>query len=391
MREKSFVTLFYYLPNFVLKKDVGMIPYILQEQYEYRSVIVSNKSGMDTYSELDNEMSNLNITFLGNGEKYFFLRAIKYLLQNAKKIDVLNMYHLKISTGVLLALYRALNHRGITYLKLDIDFLFFEKKSSRIWWKKLIYTRILQKANICSAESSKICKKVEEYCGKKIELIPNGIYVFPDIDTDISLYEKERVEQIIKNCNSRRIIFTAGRIGTRQKNNEMLIEGFLKSGLYSRYCLLLAGTVENEFKEWYNDLSTIHSELSKCIFFIGNINNKEALNRLYEVADIFVLSSRWEGFPLVIPEAMLQECFLILTNVIYPAYDIIKNDNFGKIINTESVIDLANALKYYDDNRENIIQHKSEISEFCKENYMWENICKRLNDLINTQITLMEK
>jgi L-malate glycosyltransferase len=67
----------------------------------------------------------------------------------------------------------------------------------------------------------------------------------------------------------------------------------------------IAGPVKNE----------IPDDLISKIHFLGELNGSEAVNKLYENADILLMTSDWEGYPLVIMESSLHGNFPITTNV----------------------------------------------------------------------------
>lgn len=385
---KKFVTLFARARNVELVKDVGMIPYMLGIEGYYDTKLVTCAHS-EHYEYLDNEVKGLKVEFIKKIHNNILLSELKYLFQNAKKIDILNLYHLKLSCGLEMIIYKILNPKGKCYLKLDIDYRFFEKSAANTWWKKRLYKKMIQKADFCSAESSKICKVVENYSNKKIFYVPNGYYENDYLEKiekrDIlNGYLKEeaqkdfvlKLNQYRQNYNG--ILLTVGRLGTEQKNNELLLEAFAKSCEKQNFALFMVGTIENKFKNFLEDYFCRYPYLKERIFFIGHIKDKRILNYIYKISDIFVLTSRWEGFPLVIPEAMKNGCYLILTDSIYPAFDIIKNDTIGQIVKTEDKEQLGNLLPKLYENLKEIRFLSDGIEEYCKENYEWKVICKKI-------------
>jgi L-malate glycosyltransferase len=83
----------------------------------------------------------------------------------------------------------------------------------------------------------------------------------------------------------------------------------------------------------------IPNELINNLNYLGELNGSEAVNTLYENADILLMTSDWEGYPLVIMESSLHGNFPISTNVGGIA-DHITNYANGLLVNsgTESEI-----------------------------------------------------
>ena len=94
---KNFVTLFPSTYNVNLTKDVGYIPYILYRNFGYNSAIVSFKN--DSYIYLNQYVKGIKMEFLKKGNER--IACIKYILKNAKNIDILNMYHMSIGKSLL--------------------------------------------------------------------------------------------------------------------------------------------------------------------------------------------------------------------------------------------------------------------------------------------------
>lgn len=66
------------------------------------------------------------------------------------------------------------------------------------------------------------------------------------------------------------------------------------------------GSLRHALKEAVNRLN-----LSHCVFFLGI---RHDICRLLSAADVFVLSSAWEGLPMAVGEAMACECTIVATD-----------------------------------------------------------------------------
>ena len=109
------------MKNVHLLKDVGMIPYILHRDYGVDACMVSMKNE-EKYPYLDKEVRGLKMRFLPENRFSGVFSGMRYVWDNAENIDVLNVYHLNLSSFLFLLIYKFRKKRGGKgYLKLDMD------------------------------------------------------------------------------------------------------------------------------------------------------------------------------------------------------------------------------------------------------------------------------
>lgn len=186
----------------------------------------------------------------------------------------------------------------------------------------------------------------------KYAYIPNGI---PHVQQS----NKTDFLQTLK-LESRKYILAVGRI-TPEKGFDILIKAFSK--IETQYKLVIAGGVETEinyFKELKNMIDP------EKIVFTGYTTG-DNLNQLYSNAAFFVLSSRNEGFPIVLLEAMAYQLDVLVSDI--PATHLVElqeNDYF-KLENENSLI------KGIMNKTQNISRRKYDLS-----NFSWEKISKEV-------------
>lgn len=359
----KFVTLCPWCDNVNLLKDVGMIPYSLHKYYGCHSVVACYRNE-ENYFYLDKEVKGLKLEFIERKFNNMVLDAAWYLLKNAKKIQVLNIYHLSVGKRFLWAwIYKILNPKGIVYLKLDMDYRELNrlKQDNRLSYN--VKKFCLHHINVISGESKKICDEIQQLYQCKVEYIPNGCFA------DYT----EATQEICK----QNIFLTVGRLGTEQKATEILLEAFACSAEKHDWILRLAGPVQLDFQKKINAFLNVNQELTERVQFIGEIVDKEKLAKEYAQAKVFVLPSRWESFGIVLAEALMEGCYIIATDAIPSALDITKDESYGKIVKKNSVEELADAMMHATQNKQ-IDELPCSIKKYAQENFEWKNICARL-------------
>ena len=102
-----------------------------------------------------------------------------------------------------------------------------------------------------------------------------------------------------------------------------------------------------------NSLSDILPQ-DERIVHLGSVSREEA-KKIMENANVFVLPSRGEGFPISIIEAMRGRCIPVISDAKHGALDIIENGVNGYITKQGNYLDLANCI-------ENIIINHNSLS-----------------------------
>lgn len=329
--KRRFVTLFPECPNYGLVKDVGMIPYTLGQYYDYDARLASAEIDYNGIY-IHDEVKGINIDKLSKGSA--FIVGIKYLVKNAKRIDVLNLYHIRYRNIFWVMTYKFLNKTGKVFLKTDMDYITLEYLKHNRHALRWFFVFLSEQCDLISAESEKFVKYLKSLTDTKVVLIQNG-YLKGDFDS----VEKEN------------IIISVGRLGTKQKATDVLMESFLQTMEKHTYNLVLVGSVEESFKD---DMRKYMDDAKGRIVYLGEIKNKKDLLAVYQKAKIFILTSRWEGFPLVIPEAISCGNYLLLTDAVPPAADIIVNKSVGQIMKTDNIEDISEkineAISYVENN-----------------------------------------
>ena len=123
-----------------------------------------------------------------------------------------------------------------------------------------------------------------------------------------------------------------------QKNHKLLIKAFsMLENTNSKLIILGEGELESELNDLINKLN-----LSKRVFLKGFVVDPTLW---YLSADLFVLSSNWEGLPTVLIEALECGLPIVSTNCPSGPDEILENGNYGKLVPMNNVNALSDAIK----------------------------------------------
>ena len=358
-KKKTFVTIFTRCEDVHLIKDVGIIPYIMCKNHNYDSKIVCYQNS-DDYQNLKNT-PGLKIEFI---KKKFnkYIDTLCYLIKNSKKIDVLNLYHMRPYANMMIRVYKLLNRKGKVYLKMDADYIKF--KYTSLAYNKLVAKRTIKLCKLVSCESKELSDMFKKD-GLNIQYVPNGCLVYKP-------YNNEKKEKII---------LTVGRLGTYQKATEVLLDVFkeLKEKYNSKYKLHLIGTMEEDFKDKYDKFLKDNPKLKADIKYFGNIADRSKLDSYYNKSEVFCLPSRFESFGLVVPEAAIHGCYIVTTDFGAASKVLISDDKIGKICKIDDVSMMAKSISEYENRKDNDVDYRI---NYMHDNFDWESIVKKINEYL---------
>lgn len=378
-KRPTFVTIFTDTENFHLVKDVGQIPYFMHKTERYDAELISYKNN-EEYPFLNKEVKGLKLNFIRNKGRllYFEVGILSYLWSFSKSIDVLNLFHFKKDHLLYLLLYKTLNPKGKSYIKLDMDILFFKDYNAFLYSKYSIKNyflkgmtkwmfKITDVFSVETEEAKSYLLQVYPELEQKLICIPNGVDNLY-LEGEIKLRSWEEKENII---------ITVGRIGTFQKNTELFLEALkeVELGVWKVY---IFGPIEASFQTYIDTYFKINPHLAEKILFMGNITDRIVLFEWYNRAKVFCLTSRFEGFPIAFSEALYFGNFIISTPV-SSALQITNNSEFGIVVKAEAK-DFSAAIKDCMTVGYLTSKRYEEILKFSRNNFSWPGIIKKLAD-----------
>ena len=189
------------------------------------------------------------------------------------------------------------------------------------WLRRLTYPR----ADYLVVQTKRVCDYYSEWPGLKIAIVPNPV-LSPEKIRDVRMILKKP------------FIVAMGRL-TFQKGFDLLIESFSKlAKKYPKWNLVVIG--EGEKRRELEQLIS-HFGLNSRISLIGKVKNPQTILRQ---ADIFVLSSLFEGFPNALLEAMACGLPVISFNCPSGPAEIIRYNYDGILVPPENINVLSLAM-----------------------------------------------
>lgn len=167
---------------------------------------------------------------------------------------------------------------------------------------------------------------------KKISVIYNPVEI-----ENIQKLMKEKIEDFIISKDEK-VIVAVGRLA-KQKDFITLIKAFsiICKDCNVRLLILGKGEEERVLKGLCEEL-----KISERVRFMGFKENPyKYMNR----ADVFVLSSKWEGFGHVIVEAMASGVPVVATDCKSGPGEIIGDDEYGLLVEVGNEYDMAKKIK----------------------------------------------
>lgn len=226
-----------------------------------------------------------------------------------------------------------------------------------------------------TAVSIQIKEELSFYNIKDVEIIPNGVDI--SFFTPSSLRNKIRRKMGFEKDSI--ILIWVGRL-TRQKCPERMIWTYYYMNKLKKdfqYFLFMVGDGEEKtkLKKLANNLG-----ISDKILFFGWVN-QERLRTLYSVADMYILTSEYEGLPLTLLESMAIGNCPILTNSPFTSH-IMMNFRINYTINFRNPVIAAKEL--LDINKSEIISRGEKSILFVQTHFNWEKIGNLYENIFQT-------
>lgn len=181
---------------------------------------------------------------------------------------------------------------------------------------------------------------VDAFIEKKATKLGRMIPIYNGIDTNVFFYDninREKIRDEMDLDNENPLILAVGRL-TEAKDYPNLLHAFANLNSPKKPRLVIIG--DGEEKEKLQQLAD-SLNISEYVIWLGI---RHDVHEWMSACDLFVLSSAWEGFGLVVAEAMACECLVIGTDS-GGVGEVI--DKYGLVIPPKDTLALTSAITQY--------------------------------------------
>lgn len=314
---------------------VNLINNLDKKKYEILLVIGSNNHN-DYIELIDNTVEIINLNASRQREALF--RLAKIIRKNTPDL----MFTTINKNNIVLSLAKMISLKRIPIVIREAN---NRTQSGKVTYTNKCFTRIIY--NYIPTVIIALSKGVREDLirnfhvnKRKIEVIYNPI----ELKNIVKIKGEELVD--IKINSNEKLIIAVGKL-EEQKDYPTLLKAFnlIVKEIKVKLVILGKGPYEKQLKELTKDLG-----LENSIKFVGFQNNPY---KYMNIADLFILTSKWEGFGHVIVEAMATGVPVISTDcnsgpaeIIEKKYGILVEVGDYKKIATEAIEILSNDRKH---------------------------------------------
>ena len=341
----------------------------LKDEYETVDLITLCKNSKKTQGEKVNLISfNRSRVLFSIFQLYILIKKNKYNciitgLSHLNLIVLILCFFLKSSNKINLLLH----FHNIP----NINFLNLKERIINLIVFSLFKLLKLRNINIITVSNS-----IRDKISLKYNIDKKHISViYPAIDFD--KIDKLKLNKFPKNKNNEKIILSIGRL-SKQKNHDLLIKSFAEVRKIINCKLIIIG--EGKLKKNLIKLSK-NLNISDYVNFVDKTDNPY---QYFNNSDLFVLSSLWEGFGLVLIEALYCEKKIVATNCPGSPKELLSGLETAYLSKNNDQLDLSIKIiemlkKNFDDNQ--LIKNKNKIKiQFSLSNHISSYI-KLINNL----------
>lgn len=249
------------------------------------------------YPDVEINVYGLGIKTIFNPKLIRFYKLLKQITP-----DIIHVHH--NFSGLVSSFFGRYFTKAKLIVTVHSDFSFFGKRQQVLFLLTYVFSQVL----VCNSYNTKksIEKLKKKFFPKKtVKLNYNGV--------DIKSIENrlKESEEIIPKNGDNFIVGTVGRL-VKAKDYETLIKAYAHfCRNYQKTGLVIAG--DGPLRENLEDMVT-QLGISKNVLFLGSIPRRKVYSLLNQI-DVFVVSSKWEGFCNGMVEAMVARKAIIASNI----------------------------------------------------------------------------
>lgn len=203
---------------------------------------------------------------------------------------------------------------------------------------------------------------------ENILVIPSGITFIPH---NLSENEKQNLKKELLAVDSKApVILFVGRL-VAAKNIPLLLRVAKKLlPMHTNAILVIAGDGRERatIEKWQK----YNQHLSSRVLLLGSIPYDQ-IKKIYSIADVFVLPSRWEGLPRVLREAALSSLPIVTTDV-SGAREVVIDGETGFVVPVNNTMAMVERISYILNNPKVARDMGKKGAEHDRQSFSQENI-----------------
>lgn len=329
----------YFSDGGVERTNIGLAKELIKQGYAVSFVTINPSN------HFVDEVTEIGIEFVVLSAKSAFLSQpafVKWLRNRKKVVGSVVVISCQYYVNILCLLFYPFWGRNVSHILSERNH-FDEFKVNRNGLKKNIIMRLVpvlyRFADNIIANSSELAEDLERITGREVSVIYN-----PTVNERLlSLSQEVIVEKWFEQAK-RPVIIAVGRLSL-QKDFTTLISAFAELKCTHDATLVILGVGDEEVR--LNELIKSHN-LESSVIMPGFIENPY---KFMKAADLFVLSSIYEGLPNVLIEALALGTNVISTACKSGPTEILSDGAFGQLVPVADGHALSVAMKWSLDNR----------------------------------------
>lgn len=344
--------------NIGLAKELVRLGYkvtfvtILPENYYLEEVRV-NGIGMVVLSSLSAASSQIN----------FFM-----WLRREKKKGAVIVISCQYYVNILCLLFRPFWGRDVLHILSERNHLDEFKINQHGWKQKIVrflVPIIYRYADVIIGNSKELASDLETVVKRQVEVVYN-----PTVNKRLFELSEEKITEDWFLSLDGPVFIAAGRLSA-QKGFDTLIKAFSVYSKSKSANLVILG--EGEDRLALGELA-LKLGVEHFVTFAGFVDNPYKFIRR---AHVFILSSRYEGLPNVLIEALALKTPVISTNCKSGPKEILGNGEWGMLIEVDDVDALSEALFLIVNNYDDAVNATFRAEKILP-SFMPENVCRDL-------------
>lgn len=367
-----------------LRKDTFLIPYYIAKSINMPlHYYYACNNGNIPLNKVERGVTFYNFNHDKSNELLRLWDLCRCAIIPARKINVLFLVHTSLSNMITTVLFKKINPKGKVIIMGDLDerlaqnlseHNYVYSKGIKGWVKKKIVDSFFKNLDVLTVAPNEVFSIFQEMFHR------NGwkgiVQCYPCLDEELfnqlaltrkSFDEKEN------------IMITVGRIGSYQKNTDMLLNALSKIDLKDWKFYFIGPLTdsfntssESNYKKHIEQFYLENPFLEGRVIFTGPVYDPKEIYEYYLRAKVFVLTSRYEGFANVLSEAAALGCYIVSTDV--GGASLVSNDwQFGTKVNQENDDELAEIFSSIINGTLHMVPAKQKDFD----DLLWSNLIKR--------------